>query len=284
MRLLICWPMLAGARLWGAEGIVSTAPSFTESLFALGLGPRVLAVSQYCHYPPEVAKLPRVGTYLQPNIEAIAKLQPGLVLAHAEQKQVVEQLKALGLRVAVLRNTTLEDALRSIREIGASAGHADRGLQLENALRGRLAAIEKASASRARRSLLFIVGRTPGRLDGMIAAGKGSFLNEIIRMAGGRNVLGDSPVAYPRISLETVIRLNPDVIVDMGDMSATADVTQEHTRSVTGLWSTQSASIRAVASGNVHAVAADIFVVPGPRVVEAAEAFSRFLQAARSSR
>ncbi len=118
----------------------------------------------------------------------------------------------------------------------------------------------------------------PGRLDGMVAVGKGSFLNDIIRIAGGKNVLGDSPVAYPRISLEAVIRLDPDVIVDMGDMSATSAVTDAHIRAVTGLWKSQSASVRAAARSSVHVVAADLFVVPGPRVVEAAEVFAKFLR------
>ena len=256
--------------------IVSTAPGFTETVFALGAGDRLAAVSTYCHYPAVVETLPRVGDYLNPNVEAIARLRPDLVLVHAEQKQILAQLNGLGLRTLALRNTNLEETLRSVREIGAAIGLTEKGIAVERDMRARLAAIEKRHAGKPPRSLLFIVGRTPARLDGMIAVGRGSFLNDLIRAAGGRNVLSDSPVTYPKISLEAVLRLAPDAIVDMGDMAATTGVTEEHKRSVVRLWETQP-GIRAVSQKKVFAVAADIFVVPGPRVVEAAEAFAAML-------
>src|SRR5262249_31250467 len=161
-------------------------------------------------------KLPRIGSYLNPNVEAIARLKPDLVLVHAEQKKVVDQLTGLGIRSLALRNTSLEDTMQSVREIGSALGIAAQGESLEKSIRARLSAIERRTQGRPTRTLLFVVGRTPGRLDGMVAVGKGSFLNELIRIAGGRNVLFDSPVTYPRISLEAVLRLNPDVIVDMG--------------------------------------------------------------------
>ena len=274
--LLFILMSLASVNAQTPKGIVSTAPSFTETLYALGAGDRVLAVSTYCHYPPAVDKLPRVGSYLQPNIEVIARLQPELVLAHAEQRQALGQLASLGIRTLALRNTNLEDIFKSIRDIGSAIGLAQRGVELERGLRAKLSAIEKRAAGKPRRSLLFIVGRTPGRLDGMMAVGKGSFLNEIIRIAGGRNVLGDSLVAYPQISLEAVVRMDPDVIVDMGDMSETTGVTERHKEAVVKLWESQ-VGLRAVARKGVYAVAADIFVVPGPRVTEAAEAFSQML-------
>jgi iron complex transport system substrate-binding protein len=276
----ICLWVAACASCFAAQGIVSTAPSFTEALFALGAGKRVVAVSQFCHYPPDVNRLPRVGSYLKPNIEAIARVEPELVLMHAELKPELDQLASLGIKTLSLRNATLEDTLNSIRIIGSSIGLAERGAQLERELRNKLAAIEKQSEGKPRRSLLFVVGRTPGRLEGMVAVGKGSYLNDVIRIAGGRNALADSPVAYPRISLEAVMRLDPDVIVDMGDMAVTTGVTERHIQSVVKLWQGQT-GIRAVTNGNVHAVAADIFVVPGPRVVDAAEAFARMLQPGR---
>jgi ABC-type hemin transport system substrate-binding protein len=133
--------------------IVSTAPSFTETVFALGAGDRVVAVSTYCHYPAAVEKLPRVGDYLNPNVEAIARLRPDLVLVHAEQKQILAQLNGLGLRTLALRNTSLEETLGSVREIGAAIGLAEKGSALERDLRGRLAAIGKRHAGKTPRSV-----------------------------------------------------------------------------------------------------------------------------------
>lgn len=278
MRILILFLLAASLSMAAPPArIVSTAPSFTETLFALDAGSRVVAVSTFCHYPAEVNRLPRIGTYLKPNVEAITRLKPDLVLVHAEQKQVVQQFESLGIRVLAVRNNSLDEVFQSIRDIAKAIESPSRGTSLEQSIHQRLAAIAEAAKRRPVRSLLFVVGRTPGSLDGMIAVGRGSFLNELIRMAGGRNVLADSPVSYPKISLEAVIRLNPDVIVDMGEMAETTGVTEPHKQNVVRLWRSQP-SIRASAEGHVYAVASDIYVVPGPRMAEAAEAFARMLQ------
>ncbi len=263
---------------WAAppHRIVSTAPSVTESLFALGLGERVVGVSTYCHYPPETASLPKVGTYLRPNVERIAALQPDLVILLKQPQGVEEQLRRLALPVLLVEHGDLERMFAAIEAIGEAGGVAARARELTGRIRARLDEIRTRTRRRPRRSLLFVVGRTPGRLEGLIAVGRGSYLNAIIDIAGGRNVLADSPVDYPKISLETVLARNPDVIVDMGEMAETKGVTEERKQQVVALWR-QRSSLQAVAAGRVYAVASDIFVVPGPRVVEAAEAFARML-------
>lgn len=270
--LILFAPILAFAQ----NRIVSTAPSFTETLFALGAGSRVVAVSTHCHFPSSVSQLPRVGSYLKPNIEAIARLSPDLVLVHADQKNHLAQFAQLGIKTLALKNTSLEETFTATRRIGEALGLEKAAIQLEAKIRAQLSDIEKRRVGQAPRTLLFIVGRTPGRLEGLIAIGKDSFLNEIMRVAGARNVLADAPVTYPRISLEAVMRLDPDLIVDMGDMAQTTGISAEHIASVVELWRSQPA-IRAVAKKRVYAVAADIFVVPGPRIAEAAEAFSRMV-------
>jgi iron complex transport system substrate-binding protein len=269
------WLFLLAAAI--PERIVSTAPSFTEMLFAVGAGERVVAVSTYCHFPAPVERLPRIGTYLEPNVEAIIRLRPDLVLVHAEHPQIVRQLKAAGIATLALRNTGLEETLRSATEIGRAVGREAAGIAVEARLRQGLAAMRKETARPNPPTLLFIVGRTPGRLDGMLAVGKGSYLNDLISAAGGRNVLADSPIAYPKISVEGVLRLNPDVIVDMGDMTATTGVSADHIAAVVRLWGGVPA-LRAVQRKKVFAVASDIYVVPGPRVLDAAAAFRRMLQ------
>lgn len=274
MRLILA--LLLSTLALAQNRIVSTAPSFTETLFALGAGPRVVAVSTHCHFPSSVSQLPRVGSYLKPNIEAIARLSPDLVLVHSDQKNTLAQFAQLGIKTLALKNTSLEETLAATRNIGEALGLQKAASQLEAKIRSQLVNIEKRSAGQAPRTLLFIVGRTPGRLEGLIAIGKGSFLNEIMRVAGARNVLDDSPVTYPRISLEAVMRLDPDLIVDMGDMAQTTGITPQHIASVVELWRGQS-TLRAVSKNQVFAVAADIFVVPGPRIAEAAEAFSRMV-------
>ena len=118
--------------------------------------------------------------------------------------------------------------------------------------------------------MMFVVGRTPNSLDGLMVVGRSSFLNELIEIAGGQNIFSDASAGYVKVSLEEVLSRNPDVIVDMGDMSDTVAVTEAQKNSVTALWSRMN-SISAVRARRVHAVASDIFVVPGPRVVDAVD-------------
>jgi len=256
--------------------IVSTSPSVTETLFALGLGAKVVAVSQHCHYPPEVNSRPRVGPYLRPNVEAIVGLRPDLVIVQADATDAISQLKRMKLNVLAVDHGDLATTFAGIRAIGDRCGVRDRAAQLDRDIRARLAAIRRRTGALPRRSLIFIVGRTPGRLEGLIAVGKGSYLNELIEIAGGVNALASTPLPYPKLSLEAMLGLNPDVLVDMGEMAETTGVTDERKRSVVELWNSHPA-LRAVQLKRVFAVASDIFVVPGPRIAEAAEAFEKML-------
>jgi iron complex transport system substrate-binding protein len=120
--------------------------------------------------------------------------------------------------------------------------------------------------------VLFIVGRTPGRIEDLIAAGRTSYLNELMRIAGGDNVFQDAAVGYAKIGLEEILARNPDVIIDMGEMAQT-DLQKQ---AVAALWR-RYPTLKAVRNNQVFAVASDIFVVPGPRVTEAAGELARML-------
>jgi len=124
--------------------------------------------------------------------------------------------------------------------------------------------------------MLFLVWRSPNALEGLIAAGRASYLNELITVAGGVNIFRDAPTAYPKVSLEEILARDPEVIVDMGEMARTAGVTEADKQRVLRLWD-RYPSLTAVRTRHVFAVAADIFVVPGPRMVEAAREFARML-------
>jgi iron complex transport system substrate-binding protein len=259
--------------------IVSTSPSITETLYALGLGSRVVGVSSYCRYPAEVSRLPKVGSFLRPDTELIARLHPDLVIVHAGPNNVPSQLSALGLTSVTVDRGTLASVYSSIRAIGAAAGIRDRAEGLVAELQGRLDAVRAAAAKRSARKVLVIVGRQPGTLTDLIAVGRGSYLHDLVRIAGGVNVLDDPRLPeYPRISMETVIRLSPDLIVDAGDMGETE---AEHVRrrpTTEGLWRRQP-NVRAAQMNGIHAVTSDAFVVPGPRLVQVAETLSRWIVA-----
>ncbi len=257
--------------------IVSTSPSITETLFALGLGDRVVGVSSFCRFPADVVRLPKVGSFLRPDTELIARLRPDLVIVHTGPNDVPRQLSTLGVTSIAVERGTLASVYSSIRAIGTAAGVGDRAEALVVRLQGRLNAVRAAAATRPAKKVLVIMGRQPGTLSDLIAVGRGSYMNDLVTVAGGVNVLDDPRLPdYPRISMETVIRLAPDLIVDAGDMG---DTVEEHIRrqpTTERLWR-QQVNVKATQTNGVHAVTSDAFVVPGPRVVEAAETLARWL-------
>lgn len=258
------------------QRIVSTAPSVTETLFALGLGERVVGITTYCNYPDAAKNKTRIGTYLQPNLEVILSLKPDLVIVVKNPVQLADKFSRAGLNVLELGEETLSGIAESISRIGEAAGVRDRAHRLNQEIKAQLTEIEEKTKTLPRRSMMFIVSRTPGRLEALMAVGQATYLNELIHIAGGENIFGKTNSSYPKISLEEVLSRNPDVIVDMGEMSETQQVTEAQKRAVVSLWKRQR-SLQAVRNDRVFAVASDIFVVAGPRAVDAARAFAAML-------
>lgn len=278
--------LIRGAALWLAIGcaalqvepvlaaiparIVSTSPSITETLFALGLGDRVVGVSTFCRFPPEAAGLPKVGTFLKPDAELIAGLRPDLVVVHEVSTGIDRKLASLRIPFVVVERGTLASVFSSIRQIAAAAGVPSRGDSLVADIKRRLDAVRRAGAA-PRPRVLFIIGRRPGTLADLVAIGAGSYVNDLIEIAGGENVLAvDGQPEYPRISMETVLRLDPDVIVDTVDMGETEAERRQRQPINARLWSAYG-MLAAVKTQRLHAATTDALVVPGPRVVEAAE-------------
>jgi ABC-type Fe3+-hydroxamate transport system substrate-binding protein len=275
-RLAVVVLALAGCLGAQPRRIVSTAPSITEMLFALGLGDRVVGVTTFCRYPEAAKKIAKVGTYIQPNLEVILSLKPDLVVIQENPARLKEKFEAVRLNVLELQHTTVDDVIGAMEVLGKATGAEKRAADLNAATRADLDAIRQKTATLPKRRLMFIVGRTPSAIEGLIAVGKASYLNELIAIAGGVNIFADSMSPYPKVSLEEVLARNPEVIVDMGEMAETVGVTDEQKRRVEQMWQ-RYANIAAVKRGGVHAVASDIYVVPGPRMVDAARAFARML-------
>ena len=258
------------------QRIVSTAPSITELLYALGLGDRVVGVTRFCRYPPEAQSKPKIGDYTAPNLEAIAALTPDLVIIQTNPIHLKDKLGALHLRVLEINQDNIAAIHKSIHDVGEATGTERSAALLSATIADGLAKVRARVAAQPHVRMMFVIGRSPGRLDGLVVAGRASYLNEVIDIAGGVNVFRDAMAAYPEVSLEEVMARNPEVIVDMGDMSDTVGVTEERKRNVIALWN-RIPNLAAVKQHRVFAVASDIFVVPGPRVIEAAKAFAEML-------
>lgn len=253
------------------QRIISTTPSITEILYALGAGDRVVGVTTFCRYPAEAQQKPKIGDYIHPNLEAITALRPDLVIIQNNPVRLAERLSALHLRSLEVKENDLTEITLSIREIGSAIGASAAAEKLVQSMQARIAKISGQAATSPHARVLFIVGRHPGSLDGLIAAGPHSYVNEIIELAGAKNIFPDARLAYPQVTFEEVLARDPDIIIDFGDMANPSLITEDHKREIVSLWRRRAASLRAAREGRVYAVAADVFVVPGPRAVVAVE-------------
>ena len=249
--------------------IVSLAPSITEALYALGLGPRVVGDTTFCTYPADARHKPKVGTFLQPDYERILALRPDLVLVIKNPIGVTQKLRSLGLRAEELDEDKVGDILGSIERIGALTGKQIEATRLAGSLRAQLDEVRRAAATRPRRSALFLVGRSTGTLQGMVGVGPGTFIDELMQLAGASNALAGAPMQYPNVSLEQILTRDPEVILDMGDFAHAEGRPGQPEAQILALWAAYP-GLRAVRDHRVKVVSTDILVRPGPRMAEAA--------------
>ena len=254
------------------QRIVSAAPSITEMLYTLGLGDRVVGVTTYCHYPPAVREKQKIGNYMNPSFETILAMRPDLVVVLEEHRDLVEKLRRFDLPLLALQHNDLAGIYRSLESLGEAAGVPERAAARVAALKAELAALRRQTSALPSRGVMFVVGRTPATVEDLVVVGRASFLNELIAIAGGRNIFESALTHYPRIPREEIYARGPEVIIDMGDMGNTDAVADDHHQTVAELWE-QMPGLPAVRTGRVYPVAEDIFVVPGPRVVETARRF-----------
>jgi iron complex transport system substrate-binding protein len=254
----------------GVQRIVSTAPSITETLFAMGLGSRVAGVTNYCNYPPEVLKLPKIGTFLKPDVEAIVALHPDLVVVEKIPNHLPEQLAHLHVRYVQFESLNFETIYAGTREIGKAADANAAAERFIRDMQSGLQDVRKRVSGLSKPTVAFLVGRVGNRLEGLIAGAAHSYFADLIDIAGGTNIFYDSSAPYSNISLEEILSRNPDVILELSGES------REKQKEVVRLWNTQP-SLHAVASGHVYPLPPGPFLIPGPRAVEAVRMLARML-------
>jgi iron complex transport system substrate-binding protein len=266
---LICLLLCAWSLLAAPQRIVSTGPSITELLFALGLGPKVVGTTQYCNYPPEAKKIRRIGTWMTYNMEAILETRPDLVIVQKTGIHDDAKFKAMSLRTLLVQLDSIQAILDSIQAIGAATGTQTRAAQLVGDIRRELDTVRKRVAGRPAVRVMFVVGRAPGALEGIIAVGKRSYLSEVMEIAGGRNIFEDSIVGYPKVGMEEILSRNPEVIIDMGEHADASSLTDAQRQKEIAMWR-KYPSLAAAKNNRTHIVSSDLYVHPGPRVIELA--------------
>jgi iron complex transport system substrate-binding protein len=246
-----------------ARRIVSLAPSSTEILFALGAGDRIVGVDQYSDWPPEAAKIARVGSDLAPSVERILALEPDVVFVatSANSRELPAELERLGVRVAISRIDTLDDLWRDIAAAGDAIGKPAAAATLVASLRARFTAVHAHVAALPPTRTLVVVWADP-----LTVVGGHSFVDEVIRTAGGDNIAGDSAQPYPQYSVERMLARAPEVIV-----------VGSHKGGPTLQPLLAHASLPAVRNKRIHSVDGDLLFRPGPRLADGVELLARLL-------
>ena len=206
---------LAAAAQAPATRIVSLVPAATEMLFAIGAGPRVLAVSSYDHEPPDVERLPRVGALLDPDLERILGLRPDMVVVYGTQHELQQQLARATIPVFPYKHGGLAEVTATIRALGGRTGTSVRANQVADAIEGELAAIRARVAGRPRPRTLLVFGREPGTLRNLYASGGVGFLHDMLEVSGAVNVFADQKRENVQASSETLLSMAPEVVVEL---------------------------------------------------------------------
>ena len=248
------------------QRIVSLSPALTEVLFALGVGVRVVGVTEYCTYPPEAKTRPKVGGYANPSVEAVLALKPDLVVVSPGpgNRDAALALRRSGVRVAVVPAETLDDSYAAIGALARECGVEQAGRDLVGRVHGRIEAVVARVASLRKVPALFVV-----QFDPIIAAGRGTLPSQLLELAGGTNVV--SAPRYPRLGIESVAAAKPELILQSRMDTAGSDGRAEAAAWKRWSW------IPAVAADRVVVLPDDLTLRPGPRVADAVEMLSALL-------
>jgi len=247
------------------QRIVSLDPSVTEILFALELNSEIVGVTNYCDYPEQAKLKPRVGGYLDPNIEEIALLEPDLVVTtlKTETPKLIQQLENFGIQVFVLDPRKIEDIFDNIFSVAVLIHREEKANHLIATLRERLDEIKKKVEGTYCPRVFLEMGADP-----LISVGPGSFAHDLIEIAGGRNVFGQSISTYRRCTLEEILLADPEVIIICSMVSNDFCLRQRR-------WWKRWKNISAVRNNRIYIVEANLVARPGPRMVEGLEEIAK---------
>jgi iron complex transport system substrate-binding protein len=254
------------------QRIVSLSPDLTEILYGVGAFNRVVGVSSYETYPAEAAKLPSLGQLHNPNLEKLTALRPDLVVIDNAQASFLEDtLKELGLRVLQTSNRSIKEVLASMIAIGHATGNDVEAAKLAAATREALDRVARKTDRLPRPRVVLIVNRTPGTLRDPSTATEGSFLAELVEIAGGRIVVQSAKSGYGRLAKEDRLAIDPGIILDFihGPQSRFAGDPVEAWREIPEL--------KAVRGHRIHGVNEDFVPHASQRIVQTAMLFAKLI-------
>lgn len=255
-----------------ARRVVSLAPSVTEILFAVGLDAEVVGVTTFCDYPVQARSKPKVGSST-PNLETILGLKPDLVVGNKDfiRPDALAKLEQLKIPVFILAPKTIEDILGHINTVGHLVGHDRDARAVVQGLRERLSELRSRMGAAKPVRVFYVVNTDP-----LISVGAGSFIHQMLELAGGENIVGQTSISYPKVSLEEVLRRDPEVLLfPVGTSEGIPEAEQQRWCK----WTTLSA----VAHNRLHQVKAELVNRPGPRAIEGIESLAKAMHPGMAS-
>jgi iron complex transport system substrate-binding protein len=248
------------------ECIVSLAPSVTEILFALGLGDKVVGVTEACDYPEEAKDKPKVAGYYSTNLEAILDKEPDIVFSDGYDPGE-QQIEQSGMCLFVLKPSDIQGVFRDIELVGDVMNEERKAAEVVDELRERFDTVVARTATAATRPTVFVEVDASDETKPW-TVGPDSFIDPLISLAGGQNIVNEAG-DYLQINMETVLSGNPDLII-LDDQPA---VTPEQVMARTGVWQ----NLRAVKDRKVYGINPDLISRPGPRIVDGLEEMARII-------
>lgn len=259
------------------QRIISFAPAITETLFALGLGDKVIAVSNFCRYPPEVQALPKAGGFLDPNLEAIVRLKPDCVIAYANHTSVLEHLERLKIPALVASGDNLPEILQTICLLGETFNRQQQAEKMVADMTNRLRQLRSAlPPEHPVPAVMVIVWRERGQgtLKNITVAGNDQFYSEMVAIAGGKILPDNSKLEYPTIGAEGILHLNPDLIIEIApELREKSETMLEQTVHDWHLLP----ELKAVKKQQIFLITDDYAAIPGPRSILLAEKIAAIL-------
>ncbi len=256
------------------QRIVTLAPACAEIVGGLGLGEAIVGVTDYTDWPPRTKSLPKVGSYVNVNVEAVAALRPDLVVAtdDGNPPAALQRLERAGLRLVTLRLRDFDDIQRSILSLGAITGRDAEGRRAVAEMRRVAACVAQRTRAAARPRVLFAYQFAP-----IVSAGRGTFTNQLLAMSGADSITKDVAQPYPRMSIESIVARAPDVIV-VSSMDPEADAQRWNA------WLKKWPPLPAVRSGRVHLIDSTNLDRPSQRIVRGLTLLARTIHPALFAR
>lgn len=240
--------------------IISLSPSITEILYELGLGDKVVGVTDHCNFPKDVKPKVKIGGYLNINYEAIVLLKPDLIITPVDYGDEIRKVfDKAGIEYVVVNTFTVNGIFDSIEKIGRRNGVEDKAKEVIARMREDINRIQNKAKEKPGRRVMIVIGRDRGSFENLYIAGKNTFYDELLNILGGKNVYAKDDIRYPTLSLEGIIRLNPDIIIEM-----LPDCADNKKSEVIAEWSLLG-DVNAVKNKKVYVFNGDYVCIPGPR-------------------